>query len=247
MSTLEAIIFDIDGVIVETENLHRLAYNRVFEALDLEVRWSPEDYARLLPMVGGKKIRAVVDSLDVPNRDALAKQIYEMKTDHYRRLVRELFNDRKLEPRPGVLRLIKEIKRAGMKLAAASTCEKQGAIVLLNGALGEKGLAGLDALCAGDDVQAKKPAPDIYLAALKQIDVSPQTAVAIEDTIHGLQAAHAAGMKCIVTPSEYTVGLDFSEAELCVETLDGGSGHPPVTLDLLRSLVATEPPGSLLF
>ena len=241
MSKLQAIIFDIDGVIVETENIHRTAYNHTFKELGLAARWSPANYARLLPMVGGAKIRTVVDELDVPDRDAFAKRIYDMKKAEYQRLVLEMSEGGKLEARSGAVRLIEAAADAGLKLAAASTCEKQGAFALLRGALGEEGLAKFDAVCAGDDVKAKKPAPDIYLMALDKISMPPQSAIAIEDTIHGLRSAHAAGLKCIVTPSEYTVGQDFSEAELCVESLDGGADQPPVTLDVLESLVVGRP------
>ena len=95
----------------------------------------------------------------------------------------------------------------------------------------------IDTVCAGDDVAAKKPAPDIYLLALSRLACSPENAIAVEDSRHGIQAALAAGLRCLVTPSEYTLSHNFNEAALCVNDLDGGPGSE-VTLTVLKSLVS---------
>jgi beta-phosphoglucomutase-like phosphatase (HAD superfamily) len=241
MGTLKAVIFDIDGVIVDTENIHRMAYNRVFDRLKIAVRWSPSDYAGLLAQVGGQKIMTLLShEPDPQTRKKKAEGIYVMKTAAYRQLISEWSLCGKLEPRPGVKRLIREIKDAGLAIGVASTCEKQGALALLRSALGENHYRMIDAMCAGDDVAEKKPAPDIYLLALSKLACAPENALAVEDSRHGLQAALAAGLHCIVTPSEYTKNDNFNGAALCIADLDGGSG-PPVTVAVLKSILCASP------
>ena len=241
MHRLKAVIFDIDGVIVDTENIHRMAYNRVFDQLKMPVHWSPADYARLLPQVGGQKIMTLfAHEPESRTRREKAERVYAMKTTAYRRLILELARAGKLEPRPGVRRLISEIKDAGASVAVASTCEKQGALALLRNALGETHVRMIDAVCAGSDVTAKKPAPDIYLLALAKLVCTPENALAVEDSRHGLQAALAAGLRCIVTPGEYTRNDSFDAAALCVPDLDGGSG-PPVTVAVLDAILGAGP------
>lgn len=236
MGTLKAVIFDIDGVIVDTENLHRMAYNRVFNQMKIAVQWSPADYAGLLPQVGGQKIMTLFShEPDPQTRKKKADQIYALKTAAYLQLISEWSLAGKLGPRPGVKRLIREIKEAGLALAVASTCEKQGAIALLKNALGENCFRRIDAVCAGDDVAVKKPAPDIYLLALSRLACRPENALAVEDSRHGMQAAMAAGLRCIVTPSEYTKHDNFEGAVLCITHLEGGPG-PPVTIEVLKSI-----------
>ena len=82
----------------------------------------------------------------------------------------------------------------------------------------------------------KKPAPDIYLLTLSRLACPPENALAVEDSRHGMQAAIAAGLRCIVTPSEYTRGDNFDAAALCISDLEGGSG-PPVTVNTLKSIL----------
>lgn len=237
MSALEAVIFDIDGVIVDTENLHRMAYNYVFDQLKIAAHWSPADYAGLLSQVAGRKIMTLFHhEPDSQTNKEKAYLIYAMKTAAYRRLITKWSLAGKLAPRPGVKRLIGEIKAAGLALAVASTCEKQGALTLLRGALGAEHYGMIDAVCAGDDVAAKKPAPDIYLLALSKLACAPGNALVVEDSRHGLQAALAAGLRCIVTPSEYTRNDSFDGAALCIADLDGGPG-PAVTVTVMESIL----------
>jgi len=150
----------------------------------------------------------------------------------------------RLPPRPGIIRLIDEALEAGVLVGVASTCDKAGAFTILKGCLGEERLNRISSVRAGEDAQHRKPAPDIYLLALGDLGVPASSSIAIEDTRHGIESAHGAGLWTLVTPSQYTLGDDFSEAELVVEDLDVG------VIDLqrldreLRKVADTAPQGT---
>lgn len=115
--------------------------------------------------------------------------------------------------------LISRALDAGIRVGAASTCDKAGALALLRHTLGEEILASFTTIKAGEDAKNRKPAPDIYLMAIDGIGLRPCDCVAIEDSVHGMEAALAAGLCTVVTPSQYTVGDDFTGAHWVLEDL----------------------------
>jgi beta-phosphoglucomutase-like phosphatase (HAD superfamily) len=143
----------------------------------------------------------------------------------------------KLLPRPGVVRLIREAFENDVRLGLATVSPREGATKLLRYVLGEALLNEFAAFCTGYDVKKTKPAPDIYLAATAQLGTDGAKTVAIEDTLHGLESAKNAGLVCVVTPSEYTVGSRFEAADLVVGDLDHFNQEKPVDLALLDDLV----------
>jgi HAD superfamily hydrolase (TIGR01509 family) len=206
---LELVISDLDGTILETEDYHRRAYNALFEELGLPRRWSKQDYSDRLAQVGGAKFREIFNWLGRPEAEfaETAQRLYARKT--------ALF-----PLRPGVPRLFAELRDEEIPLAIASTCVKSAARAVLRAALGDVFLDSLAALCAGDDVARKKPDPAIYTLAARQCGVSPGNCLVLEDTGHGLRAALAAGMTCVVTPSEFALEDEFTGAHLLAESLD---------------------------
>jgi HAD superfamily hydrolase (TIGR01509 family) len=215
---LRGIVFDLDGVIADTEDLHRRAYNLAFADLGIEVEWSEQDYRDRLILSGGKKL----ETIQLPESDLspeeFRRQIYSLKRSHYQALLRK----GPLEPRPGVIRLIREARERGVRIGAASTCAKEGAVTILEEALGMEGARAFSVLKTGEDTPHRKPAPDIYLLALEALDLPARDCVAIEDSQHGLEAAKAAGLWTLVTPSQYTAGSDFSLADRVVPDLERG-------------------------
>jgi HAD superfamily hydrolase (TIGR01509 family) len=234
---LEAIVFDVDGVIVETENIHRLAYNAMFRKKGIDVEWSPADYAARLVQVGGKKLEPVVEKLHVPDKTAFMKQLHDIKKLCYQELLDELGNGGKLVPRPGVVRLINEAARRGVKLGLATVSPREGVQKLLRYALGEALLGKFATLVTGYDVNKTKPAPDVYIFAAAQLGANSARTVAIEDTQHGLESARGAGLTCVITPSEYTVGETFDGADLVVADLDHGTDGKPVDIAVLDGVI----------
>lgn len=234
---LEGIIFDVDGVIAETENIHRKAYNAMFGKVGIEVEWSPAEYAALLRQVGKTKLYPVVEELDVEDKAAYAEKLHGIKRGIYEEMLDRFAGEGTLVPRPGVVRLIREAVQNGTRLGLATVSPRESSARLLRHVLGESLLDEFAAFHTGCDVEHYKPAPDIYLQVIAQLGTDSARTVAIEDTRHGLESAKSAGLKCVVTPSEYTVGEEFEGADLIVSDLDHFSDDRPVDLAVLNGLV----------
>jgi len=224
---MEALIFDVDGTLADTEELHRQAFNQAFEQLQLDWRWSPAEYRALLKITGGKE-RITADLQQRPfsaaqQRSLLARvpEIHAEKTRLYTAMVQA----GGLTLRPGVARLLDEARQAGLRLAIASTTTAANIDALLHATLGADGLDLFDVIACGDQVRHKKPAPDIYELALDTLGVPADRAVALEDSSNGLRAAVAAGLWTLVTPTYWSEGDDFSAAGLVLPHL-GDADHP---------------------
>jgi len=230
---LEALIFDVDGTLADTEREgHRVAFNAAFAEAGLDWHWSVELYGELLAVTGGKeRMRHYLaqrrpDWTPPSDLDALIKELHAAKTAHYVRML----NDGEIPLRTGVLRLLAEAREAGVRLAIATTTTAQNVRALLETAP-EPGLVDwFEVIAAGDAVPRKKPAPDIFELALAQLDLPPSSCVAIEDSANGVRAALAAGLDAlVVTVSPYTADEDFRGAPLVVDRL-GEPGRPATAL-----------------
>lgn len=124
-------------------------------------------------------------------------------------------------PRPGVVDLIADARRAGIALAIATTTSRSNLSALLTHVFGRDAARWFAAIVVGEDVGAKKPDPEVFHRALAALALDPADCIAIEDSHAGLTAARAAGLATIVTPSLYTQGQDFTGAALVIETLAG--------------------------
>jgi beta-phosphoglucomutase-like phosphatase (HAD superfamily) len=215
---IKALIFDVDGTLADTEEAHRESFNRAFEEHRLDWQWSRGDYARWLNVAGGKeRLAAFIDSLAPPGRDALkalVPAIHRTKCDHYAGLVRT-----GLVPlRPGIKRLLRDAAGAGVTLAIASTTTRDNIDALLGAHFGGRGDARFRVIGAGDAVERKKPAPDIYRYVLRELGESAADCIAVEDSGQGLAAAKRAGLFTVITPSDWTLGEDFSDADLLLSS-----------------------------
>jgi HAD superfamily hydrolase (TIGR01509 family) len=218
---LEALIFDVDGTLADTEEAHRQAFNDAFRAHGLEDRWSVELYAELLAVTGGKeRLRHYFESSALPERDRLlllerVPHIHSTKT----RLYGELVEGGGVRVRPGISRLLDEARRSGIRLAVASTTSPENVERLIVAGLGTRALGWFDVIATGDAVARKKPAPDIYRLALVDLDVTPERAIAFEDSAIGVQAAKAALLFTVATPTAWTLAQDFGAADLTLPSL----------------------------
>jgi HAD superfamily hydrolase (TIGR01509 family) len=236
--SMQALIFDCDGVLVDTErDGHRVAFNETFQQLDWPVEWSVERYGELLTTAGGKeRTRRHFDETGWPfpesDRDAQIAKSHKVKTD----LFMTLIESGKLPLRPGIRRLVDEAIADGLKMAVCSTSNERAVQAVVDVMLGQERARHITVF-AGDVVAKKKPDPAIYLLAADKLKLDPKRCVVIEDSNNGLRAAKAAGMKCVVTVSSYTSEEDFSLADHIVPDL----GDPPgkvVTLEALKALAA---------
>lgn len=205
----EALIFDVDGTLAETEELHRQAFNETFAAEGLDWHWSRADYHRLLKTTGGKEriARHVAETGGSPADHDIAA-LHRAKTDRYTALMAA----GGLPLRAGIADLIARARAGGIRLAVATTTSRPNVEALTLATFGQPAEAIFEVLACGDEVAAKKPAPDVYLLALQRLALPAGACVALEDSRNGLMSARAAGLRCIVSPSAYTVGEDFSGA-----------------------------------
>jgi HAD superfamily hydrolase (TIGR01509 family) len=203
-AALEAILFDCDGVLADTErDGHRPAFNQAFKENDLGEEWGVERYGVLLETGGGKERMTAhwneigwPESMPEDVRQEKVKGLHLRKTD----IFMDLIDDGAIPLRPGVLRLVDEAIAAGVKLAVCSTSNEKAVSNLVSTLMGKDRAAKFQ-IFAGDMVNAKKPAPDIYNMAVDELGLDKTRCVVVEDSFIGLGAAKAAGISCIVTKS----------------------------------------------
>ncbi|MCB5274774.1 Phosphorylated carbohydrates phosphatase [Arthrobacter sp. SO5] len=265
---MPALIFDCDGVLADTEQHgHLPAFNRTFADFNVPVRWSVDEYAEKVKVGGGKeRMRSIItpdiaESLGLADDAAIDAAVlawHQRKTAIYK----ELVESGVMPARPGIARISQEAHDAGWTLAVASTSAEPAVRAVLTHAVGD-GLAAHFAVFAGDIVPHKKPAPDIYMLALRELKLDPEDAVVVEDSSNGLRAALGAGLRTLVTVSGYTRAEDFAGAALVVSSLGdpagaGGPGeradvlanpagvdvHGAVTLATLQAILARPRPGT---
>ena len=213
---MKALIFDVDGTLAETEELHRRAFNEASAAAGLPWSWDRERYRMLLATTGGKEriARFMIDEgLDPARADIAA--LHADKTTRYVGLMEQ----GAVEARPGVPALVGEARAAGLRLAVATTTSLPNVEALSLALFGEPANRVFDVVAAGDEVAAKKPAPDVYRLALSRLGLVPVDAVAFEDSLNGLRAAQAAGLACVAAPGVYSAHEDLSAADLLVPDL----------------------------
>jgi HAD superfamily hydrolase (TIGR01509 family) len=212
-AVIEALLFDFDGTLVDTESVDLRSWREVFEAHGVEL---PLDrFALRIGTLNGPDELDELDALlTVPcDRDAVAVA--------RRARERELLE---LEPlRPGVRRWLEDARSLGIRTGIVSSSTRSW-IDLNLARLGiVDGWAAI--VCADGDAQRCKPSPALYLEALAALGVEPGDAVAFEDSPNGIAAARAAGIFCVGIPNSVTAALDLSRADLVVESLDAVPLH----------------------
>jgi HAD superfamily hydrolase (TIGR01509 family) len=221
MGKLRALLFDVDGTLAETEEVHRQSFNAAFEEAGLDWHWSVDLYRELLAVTGGKE--RILHYLDRHNPSferpaALADFIaglHMAKTRIYTDTV-----DAGLVPlRPGVRRLLEQARSTGLRMAIATTTTPANVTALLKASIAPDAESWFEVIAAGSVVPKKKPAPDIYFYAMERMGLEPEACLAFEDSENGLIAARAAGLKTLVTVSDYTRDHDFSGATLLLDHL----------------------------
>ncbi|WP_297527918.1 HAD family hydrolase [Thiohalobacter sp.] len=221
MTELKALLFDVDGTLAETEEVHREAFNEAFRRAGLDWHWDQNRYRELLAVTGGKeRIRHFIAESapampQVEDLDAFIAGLHAAKTEVYT----ERAGSGRMPLRPGVERLLREARDAGLRLAIATTTTLENVTSLLDATLGPEARDWFELIAAGGVVPAKKPAPDIYHYTLEHMQLDPAACLALEDSENGLQAALAAGIPTLVTESFYTEGQDFTGAAALLDQL----------------------------
>jgi HAD superfamily hydrolase (TIGR01509 family) len=231
---MKALIFDCDGVLVDTErDGHRVAFNRAFAEAGIAAEWSVPLYGELLKVAGGKeRMKHYFDQHGWPpgkTADTLIPQLHKRKTA----IFTELVASGSLPLRPGITRIVDEAHAAGIRLGVCTTSDPRSVDGVLD-LMGATRKPYFEIVLAGDVVAKKKPNPAIYLLARERLDLPARTCVVIEDSRNGLLAAVGAGMPCVITKSTYTQDEDFREAASVVPEL----GDPPNVRVALKELKA---------
>ena len=213
---LQALIFDVDGTLADTESVHLEAFNHAFRQEGLDWVWDVPLYTRLLDISGGKERMAHYWCSVEPERtelaagalDATIHRLHEIKTAYYEAAV----NNGAVQLRPGVLALMDEARRQGLQLAIATTTSPVNIAALLRSAIGPDWRTHFLAIGDASNAPIKKPHPQVYLQMLDALQLDPSDCLAFEDSGNGLKAATLAGLATVITPTQYTQHHDFSRA-----------------------------------
>lgn len=235
---MKALIFDCDGVLVDTErDGHRVAFNRAFRDFGIDIDWDVDLYGQLLKKVSGGKERLHIffDQTGWPPGADEDRTEYVARLHAHKSLIfQQLVHDGVLSLRSGINRITDEARAAGLKLAVCTTARLESVLAVLD-LMGPKRKSWFEHVLAGDIVGRKKPDPAVYRLAAEKLKVNPQECMVIEDSNHGLRAALGAGMNCVITTSSYTRDEDFTGAKKVVSEL----GDPPgvnLTINDLQAL-----------
>lgn len=216
---LRAILFDHDGTLVNSEPIHYRMWTQVLQryGFTLTEQQYKDHYAG---------VPTPANAIDLVQRfgiDESPEQLAEAKNAATR-----AYLERQSFPlMPGVEAAISFFHSAGLKLAVVTGASVNGVQTTLQV---NEFKDYFSAVVSGDDVQASKPAPDCYLLALERLGVSAAECLAIEDTLHGLEAAFRAGIDCVALPTEMSRHQDFN---LAVAVLGG----MPETVEYVRKIL----------
>ncbi len=227
MPSLQAILFDVDGTLADTEGGgHRKAYNSAFRELGLGFRWGAELYRKLLSQPGGReRLKHYLNKYEPglgehakaarESTEAWVSLVHGLKSRYFRQIVRLGH----VPLRPGVARLMREAHDAGLRIGVVTNASRASLRPIFRYSLGDELTSLLDVVVSGEEVARKKPAPDLYKRALKTLQLRPDQCLAVEDSAMGLKAAKAAGISTVITYNGDTEQQDFATALLVLDSL----------------------------
>ena len=206
---IKALVFDFDGLILETELPVYQSWFELFQRHELELPfelWSGNIGTAEAVFDPVATLRAHSSNGDRPEEELVERRRREL----------ELIGDQ--PPMPGVLKILQEACQMGLKigLASSSSC------AWVEGHLVRLGLRPyFDCVLAKDDVCSTKPDPELFRSAVEQLGVLPEEAIAFEDSPNGIRSAKLAGLHCVAVPNKLTRRLDTSQADLVLDSLEG--------------------------
>ncbi|AZI67267.1 HAD family phosphatase [Kaistella daneshvariae] len=202
---LKAVLFDMDGVIVDTEPLHRKAYFKMFDDLGIVV---PEDLYTTFTGAATKKVCSIL--IEKYNLKNTVDELAAIKRKYFKYF---FYHDEDFALLPGVEDLIKNYFENGIKLVLASSASMVTIDMVFEKFGLEKYFLGK---ISGDDLKESKPNPEIFLLAAEIAQEPKENCVVIEDSTNGILAAYAAGIFCVAYKSEHSVHQHYEKANLLI-------------------------------
>ncbi len=218
---LSAVFFDVDGTIAETEEFHRKSFNESFKEFSLDWFWDEAIYKELINIGGGKERimfhlkKAWPEMLEYKNLSNYVDSIHKVKNEIYE----DYINDSQITARPGVFRLIEELKKNNISIALVSSTSEVNLLNLFTKGFKINPYKTFDLVAHGDCTKLKKPSPEIYEWALQKLQLPSEACIAIEDSPRGLESSNNANVKTIITPSKLTRDENFEKAKLVISNL----------------------------
>ena len=211
---MKAIIFGSIGTLVETSDIQRQSFNHAFKEIGLDWYWDKNNYKNLLKKSGGRNRVEYFANINQNTVDS--KKIRELKTQYFNRYL----NSNIINPREGVLEVIKYAKLNNIKIGLASTTTIENIDAIFT-TLKDK-IKKTDFNFIGNNklIKKVKPYPDIYLQALKKLSVKENECIAIEDSVESALSANKAKIECVAFPGLFHMDDDFSFCKKCLNKLD---------------------------
>ena len=208
---IRAVIFDLDGLIVDSEPLHQAAFHRLFQNHGIDYHFDEDEYGR--HFVG---IPVSQNTAWLPPRFDWNKPVAELIQEREQIFEGLIANPINLKAFPGLRKVLDVLQEKKLRTAVASGSPRHHVTMVLQGLQIESYFS---VILGGNDVPKKKPAPDVYIRAIELLGFPSEDCIALEDSITGVVAAKSAGLKVFAVPNRYTQHQDLSAADICLSSL----------------------------
>ncbi|MGQ9615011.1 MAG: HAD family hydrolase [Spirochaetota bacterium] len=214
---IDAVMFDLDGLLADTEDFHVIAYDAVAKSLGIKL---PRDY--IISFIGAPTVvnlKRLMMDYGIP--ESRFEELLKVRYDRYSEIIRTI----PLAPMDGALECIVTMRNRGFKTALVTSSLREHSIGVLEN-ISKHSSPGVDIknlfdiMVFGDEIKELKPAPDIYLEAVKRLKTRPERCIALEDSEAGVASAKAAGLIVIAVPCPHTKEQKFDRADFVVSSLN---------------------------
>ncbi|NFO10843.1 HAD family phosphatase [Clostridium botulinum] len=204
---MRAFIFDMDGVIIDSEPIHRQVHGEIMNTLGINISKGE------LALYAGATNEYIFTKLK--ERYGIKKSVSELK-DYKSKLIINKVKEESLEPINGIRELLNALIKNNIKIAIGSSSPRS----LIEAVIDKFNLhSAFDCIVSGEEVERSKPYPDVYIEVSKKLGINPEKCIVVEDSHNGVQAAKSAGMKCIGFNNVNSGNQDLSKADVRVDTI----------------------------
>ncbi len=214
---IRAVLFDLDGVVVFTDKYHYLGWKKLADENGWDFNEKINHSCRGIPRLASLQVILDHNNIDLPEEEK--EKLANIKNEYYKELIKQINDD---DLYPGIIDLLEKLRTEGVRLSICSS--SKNAMTVLDALDLTKYF---DAVVGGNDIENPKPAPEIFLKGAKLLNMHPAHCIVFEDAESGVEAAHAAKMKCIgvgtpkLLPNAHEHITDYSEIDICA-LLDAG-------------------------